>query len=205
MCVESDRDDDTYESLAAFLNIGNVGDLKNWFQNQQIVNGQTVFEMSGFMSKMRLPNDPGGHEVGMELFMAVEGGRGFWGLLKDGIKGAGKGIAWLFTREAATTAPTVAKTATTAMDAVLANDRNGLSWIARALQKHASRAGSAFKTTARTHAEFKNAGEKLAKEILENPAAQVTPNMRGGVNVRLPDGRGISFNRDGTPHHLLEP
>jgi filamentous hemagglutinin len=111
----------------------------------------------------------------------------------------------LFTRKAATTAPAVAKTATTAMEAVLATDRNGLSWIGRALQKHSIRPGSAFKVTGKTHAEFKQAGEKLAKEILESPAAQITPNARGGLNVRLPDGRGISFNRDGTPHNLLEP
>lgn len=90
-------------------------------------------------------------------------------------------------------------------NAVTRADRNGLTWIGRALQKHSSRVGSAFKTTAKNPKEYNEAGKELAEEILNNPSTKYTTNRFGGTDARLPDGRGIRFDANGNPYSLLEP
>lgn len=89
--------------------------------------------------------------------------------------------------------------------AASAADRNGLTKAGRALQKHMDRPGSAYGTVPKNPNSLNSAGKQIVDDILNNPGSTFTPNKFGGTTVRSPDGKGISFNSDGSFRGFLEP
>jgi RHS repeat-associated protein len=84
-------------------------------------------------------------------------------------------------------------------------DRNGLTKAGRALQKHSSRPGSAFSTSATRAGDLNAVGQSLVDDILTVPGSMQRGNRLGGVDFLGPDGRGIRFNPDGSFRGFLEP
>ena len=89
-------------------------------------------------------------------------------------------------------------------------DKSGqLSLAGRALQKHGSREGSAFPSDKGSPSEINAQGQKIADEILSNPAATVTYKDTGRfgkvMDVIAPDGRGLRYDSNGKFIGLLEP
>lgn len=89
-------------------------------------------------------------------------------------------------------------------------DKSGqLSLAGRALQKHGSREGSAFPSVKGSPSEINAQGQKIADEILSNPAATVTYKDTGRfgkvMDVIAPDGRGLRYDSNGKFIGLLEP
>ncbi len=88
---------------------------------------------------------------------------------------------------------------------LIRTQKNSLSWIARSIQKHSIRPGSAYSVSSRTHQGYRQAGQEFTDELLNSADAVSSPNRFGGVDIRLPDGRGIRFKENGEPYSLLEP
>ncbi|MCK6188166.1 hypothetical protein [Pseudomonas sp. EYE_354] len=89
-------------------------------------------------------------------------------------------------------------------------DKSGqLSLAGRALQKHGSREGSAFPSVKGSPSEINAQGQKIADEILSNPATTVTYKDTGRfgkvMDVIAPDGRGLRYDSNGKFIGLLEP
>jgi hypothetical protein len=84
-------------------------------------------------------------------------------------------------------------------------DRNKLTKAGRALQKHASRPRSAFRTAASRADELNTHGQTVVDDILTAPGSRQRRNRLGGVDVIAPDGRGVRFNSDGGFRGFLEP
>ena len=84
-------------------------------------------------------------------------------------------------------------------------DRNGLTMAGRSLQKHSSRPGSAFNTSATRAGDFNTAGQSVVDDLLTSPGSLQQTNHLGGIDVLAPDGRGIRFNSDGSFRGFLEP
>lgn len=84
-----------------------------------------------------------------------------------------------------------------------------LSLAGRALQKHGSREGSAFPSVKGSPSEINAQGQKIADEILSNPATTVTYKDTGRfgkvMDVIAPDGRGLRYDSNGKFIGLLEP
>jgi len=87
-------------------------------------------------------------------------------------------------------------------------DRNGLTMAGRALQKHSSRVGSKFKTTAKNPSSYNTEGLRVLEEILNNPDTAVryrNHNSFGEImDFRHPDGRGVRFDIDNNFIGLLD-
>ncbi|SDB51338.1 hemagglutinin repeat-containing protein [Pseudomonas sp. NFACC13-1] len=89
-------------------------------------------------------------------------------------------------------------------------DKSGqLSLAGRALQKHGSREGSAFPSVKGSPSEINAQGQKIADEILSNPATTVAYKDTGRfgkvMDVIAPDGRGLRYDANGKFIGLLEP
>ncbi|TFY88592.1 hypothetical protein DYL61_23945 [Pseudomonas nabeulensis] len=89
-------------------------------------------------------------------------------------------------------------------------DKSGqLSLAGRALQKHGSREGSAFPSVKGSPSEINAQAQKIADEILNNPAATATYKDTGRfgkvMDVIAPDGRGLRYDSKGKFIGLLEP
>ncbi|WP_122697974.1 hypothetical protein [Pseudomonas viridiflava] len=89
-------------------------------------------------------------------------------------------------------------------------DKSGqLSLAGRALQKHGSREGSAFPGVKGSPSEINAQGQKIADDILNNPATTVTYKDTGRfgkvMDVIAPDGRGLRYDSNGKFIGLLEP
>ncbi|MCP2052736.1 UNVERIFIED_ORG: filamentous hemagglutinin [Pseudomonas fluorescens] len=89
-------------------------------------------------------------------------------------------------------------------------DKSGqLSLAGRALQKHGSREGSAFPSVKGSPSEINAQGQKIADEILSNPATTVTYKDTGRfgkvMDVIAPGGRGLRYDSNGKFIGLLEP
>ncbi len=82
-------------------------------------------------------------------------------------------------------------------------DRNGFTFAGRALQKHASRSGSAWRTGARTAGEYNAEGEMAVMEILTNPGTAIKNSGAGRTQFVHPDGRGVQFNADGSFYSFM--
>ncbi|MBA3632391.1 MAG: hypothetical protein H0W58_06215 [Acidobacteria bacterium] len=183
ICYEAEEGD-TYETLAEMVN-GSGKLLAEFFNNQEIAAGQ-AFGLDGYLSWS--------HEtIGRALQQSWDSGNFFPPIGIGGVTGKANTVkkAGLLSRlwngaksffgfggKSATTTST-AKATASVLSQVLAKDRNNLTWVGRALQKHSSRAGSVYKTTANNPSQYNQAGETLAKEILENPAAVKLPNRLG--------------------------
>ncbi|MFC3944978.1 hypothetical protein HX857_14335 [Pseudomonas gingeri] len=89
-------------------------------------------------------------------------------------------------------------------------DKSGqLSLAGRALQKHGSREGSAFPSVKGSPSEINAQGQKIADEILNNPASTITYKDTGRfgkvMDIVAPDGRGLRYDASGKFIGLLEP
>ena len=84
-------------------------------------------------------------------------------------------------------------------------DRNGLTKAGRALQKHSSRRGSVYRTSATKARGLNSAGQSIADDIINNSRSTITRRANGSMDVISPDGRGIRYNPDGTFRGFLEP
>ncbi|MBC3456743.1 DUF637 domain-containing protein, partial [Pseudomonas mosselii] len=86
-------------------------------------------------------------------------------------------------------------------------NKEGLTKAARALTKHASgqrTTGTFPKLTGGI--ENQNAvAKKIVDEIVSNPNAVYTNLSRGGLEIRVPDGRGMRYNSDGSFSTFLDP
>lgn len=83
-------------------------------------------------------------------------------------------------------------------------DRNGFTFAGRALQKHTSRsAGSVWRTSATTAAEYNSEGERAVMEILTNPRTAIKSSGAGRTQFIHPDGRGVQFNADGSFYSFM--
>ncbi|WP_155865155.1 hemagglutinin repeat-containing protein [Achromobacter xylosoxidans] len=89
-------------------------------------------------------------------------------------------------------------------------DKSGqLSLAGRALQKHGSREGSAFPSVKGSPSEINAQGQRIADEILRNPASTVSYKDTGRfgtvMDVIAPDGRGLRYDSNGKFIGFLEP
>ena len=89
-------------------------------------------------------------------------------------------------------------------------DKSGqLSLAGRALQKYGSREGIAFPSVKGSPSEINAQGQKIAGEILSNPATTVTYRHTGRfgkvMDVIDSDGRGLLYDSNGKFIGLLEP
>jgi len=87
--------------------------------------------------------------------------------------------------------------------AATALDRNGLTYMARALQKHSARSGSPWRRVGTTLSDLNAEGDRWAMEVLTNPGTKVKGARDGRTDFVLPDGRGMRFNADGSFYSLL--
>ncbi len=84
-------------------------------------------------------------------------------------------------------------------------NEQGLSAAARAWEKHAGRPGGVFEPLKGNHVQKNETANKFINEVLNNTNTVKTDLSRGGVEYRLPDGRGIRYNSDGSFSGLLDP
>lgn len=79
--------------------------------------------------------------------------------------------------------------------------KGGLTKAGRALDKHAAgqrRPDSPFPSLSGSNVNKNQVALKQVDEILNSPNATFRKLGRGGIEARLPDGRGVRFNRDGS-------
>jgi RHS repeat-associated protein len=76
-------------------------------------------------------------------------------------------------------------------------DRNQLTKAGRALQKHASRPGSVYETTATRASDLNAAGQDVVDDILTTPGSRIVPNPKGGIDVIAPNGQAIRYDAGG--------
>ncbi|HGN9374401.1 TPA: hypothetical protein ACK11E_004493 [Citrobacter pasteurii] len=84
-------------------------------------------------------------------------------------------------------------------------NEQGLSAAARAWEKHAGRPGGVFDPLKGNPAQKNEAASQFVNEVLNNTNTVRTNLSRGGVEYRLPDGRGIRYNSDGSFSGFLDP
>ncbi|XJQ54611.1 VENN motif pre-toxin domain-containing protein [Edwardsiella ictaluri] len=80
-----------------------------------------------------------------------------------------------------------------------------LSAAARAWEKHAGRPGGVFDPLKGNTAQKNEAAGNFVNEVLNNKGTVRTDLSRGGVEYRLPDGRGVRYNSDGSFSGFLDP
>ncbi|MEN1180699.1 DUF637 domain-containing protein, partial [Pseudomonas aeruginosa] len=86
-------------------------------------------------------------------------------------------------------------------------NKEGLTKAARALTKHASgqRATGTFPKLTGGIENQNSVAQKIVDEIVTDPKAVYTNLSRGGLEIRVPDGRGIRYNSDGSFSTFLDP
>ncbi len=86
-------------------------------------------------------------------------------------------------------------------------NKNGLSEAARAWDKHASgnRLEGVFEPLTGNAASKNAQAEKFVRDVVQGKDTVVTQLSGGGVDYRLPDGRGVRFNKDGSLDGFLHP
>ncbi|MBK5073787.1 hypothetical protein I2492_13425 [Budviciaceae bacterium CWB-B4] len=84
-------------------------------------------------------------------------------------------------------------------------NEQGLSAAARAWEKHAGRPGGSFEQIKGSPAQKNAAAEQFIRDVLNNPNTVRNELSRGGFEYRLPDGKGIRFNSDGSFNTVLDP
>ena len=82
---------------------------------------------------------------------------------------------------------------------------SGLSVAARAWEKHAGRAGGTFEQLTGGVMQKNVAASNFVLEVLTNPASVRTELSRGGLEFRLPSGKGARFDADGAFSTFLDP
>ncbi len=82
-------------------------------------------------------------------------------------------------------------------------DRNGFTFAGRALQKHAHRVGSKWRTAATTASQYNNDAALQVMDILTSPSTQSRMANMGRVDFIHSSGRGIRFNGDGSFYCFL--
>jgi RHS repeat-associated protein len=88
------------------------------------------------------------------------------------------------------------------LNAANALDKNGLTAVGRALQKHGSRVGSSFPKATGNPTAINSQGEMFLKEIITNPSVTTATrhHARFGniLEYKLPSGQGARFSGDGS-------
>lgn len=84
-------------------------------------------------------------------------------------------------------------------------NKQGLSAAARAWEKHAGRSGGVFEPLKGNPIQKNEAAGRFVNEVLDNTNTVKTDLSRGGVEYRLPDGRGVRYNSDGSFSGFLDP
>ncbi|MDC9591392.1 hypothetical protein PSI23_19410 [Xenorhabdus sp. XENO-10] len=84
-------------------------------------------------------------------------------------------------------------------------NNQGLSAVARAWDKHAGRLGGTFKPLKGNITQKNAAAEQFVRSVLNNPNTVRNKLARGGFEYRLPNGKGIRFNADGSFNTVLDP
>lgn len=84
-------------------------------------------------------------------------------------------------------------------------NNQGLSAAARAWEKHAGRQGGVFEPLKGNTAQKNEAASNFVNEVLNNKETVRTDLSRGGVEYRLPNGKGIRYNSDGSFSGFLDP
>ncbi|GLR08323.1 hypothetical protein [Mixta theicola] len=84
-------------------------------------------------------------------------------------------------------------------------NNQGMSTAARAWEKHSVRPEGTFEPIKGSQAKKNAAAESFIRDVLHNPDTVRKELSRGGVDYRLPNGRGIRFNPDGSFNTLLDP
>ncbi|MCT8250967.1 hypothetical protein NBG80_16900 [Proteus faecis] len=84
-------------------------------------------------------------------------------------------------------------------------NNQGLSAAARAWEKHAGRPGGVFEPLKGNTAQKNEAASNFVNEVLNNKGTVTTDLSRGGVEYRLPNGKGIRYNSDGSFSGFLDP
>ncbi|WP_228407189.1 VENN motif pre-toxin domain-containing protein [Proteus faecis] len=84
-------------------------------------------------------------------------------------------------------------------------NNQGLSAAARAWEKHAGRPGGVFEPLKGNTAQKNEAASNFVNEVLNNKGTVRTDLSRGGVEYRLPNGKGIRYNSDGSFSGFLDP
>ena len=76
----------------------------------------------------------------------------------------------------------------------------GLTEAGRALTKHAAnqRGASPFPPLSGNNPKISQTAEQQVDEILNSPDASFRKLGRGGIEAKLPDGRAVRFNKDGS-------
>ena len=84
-------------------------------------------------------------------------------------------------------------------------NEQGLSAAARAWEKHAGRPGGVFAPLKGNVIEKNETANRFVNEVLNNKNTVKTALSRGGMEYRLPDGRGLRYNSDESLSGLLDP
>ncbi|MDU4095024.1 MAG: hypothetical protein E7H57_17395, partial [Pantoea sp.] len=84
-------------------------------------------------------------------------------------------------------------------------NEQGLSAAARAWEKHAGRPHGVFIPLKGNVAQKNETASRFVNEVLNNENTVKTALSRGGMEYRLPDGRGLRYNSDGSLSGLLDP
>ena len=84
------------------------------------------------------------------------------------------------------------------------NDK-GLSAAARAWEKHAGRPDGFFEPLKGNPTQKSKVANQFVNEVLNNKNTIKTELSKGGVEYRLPDGRGVRYNSDGSFSGFLDP
>jgi hypothetical protein len=84
-------------------------------------------------------------------------------------------------------------------------NNTGLSAAARAWEKHAEREAGVFEVLKGNVASKNQSADSFVREVLGSKDTAVKQLSKGGVEYRLPDGRGIRFNKDGSISGFLDP
>lgn len=83
-------------------------------------------------------------------------------------------------------------------------DRKGFTRAGRGLMKHGNREGSVFPKPLGNTAEMNNRGQVILEEILNDPKNKVYQFPDGSLKVYSPNGRGVSYNKDGSFKGFIE-
>ncbi|WP_258536653.1 hypothetical protein [Pantoea dispersa] len=84
-------------------------------------------------------------------------------------------------------------------------NEQGLSAVVRAWEKHAGRPDGVFEPLKGNPTQKSEAANQFVNEVLNNKSTIKTELSRGGVEYRLPDGRGVRYNSDGSFSGFLDP
>lgn len=83
-------------------------------------------------------------------------------------------------------------------------DRAGFTKAGRGLMKHGNREGSVFPKPFGNSAEINKRGQMILEEILNDPKNKVYQFPDGSLKVYSPNGRGVSYKKDGSFKGFIE-